>query len=145
MRPEKWDVSQMLPQWPIWASLFSSVFYRFSEIWTHKPCFRQARCFMQKPSHFLSVPPNPTCTRSHIWGSPIVRPLRDVGLIDHSVEQAGQSILGFWHRRSCKLIISLLIWRPMLLLLLMICIAPFRDFWEGGTLGYFLSLRRMFF
>ena len=33
-----------------------------------EPCFRQAHCFVQGPLHFLPVPPNPTCARSHIWG-----------------------------------------------------------------------------
>ena len=37
---------------------------------SHKPCFRQAHCFMQRPLRFLRVLPNPTCARSHIWGFP---------------------------------------------------------------------------
>ena len=39
---------------------------------SHGPCFRQAHCFVQWPLRFLSVPPNPACARSHIWGFPIV-------------------------------------------------------------------------
>ena len=39
---------------------------------SHKPCFRQAHCFVQGPLRFLLVPPNPTCALSHVWGFPKV-------------------------------------------------------------------------
>ena len=41
---------------------------------SHEPCFRQAHCFVQGPLRFFPVLPNPTCTRSHIWGLPISYP-----------------------------------------------------------------------
>ena len=46
---------------------------------SHRPCVRQAHCFLQGPLLFLPVPPNPRCARSHIWGflkrPPFQRPL----------------------------------------------------------------------
>ena len=38
---------------------------------SHEPCFRQVHCFVQGPLRFFPVLPDPTCTRSHIWGLPI--------------------------------------------------------------------------
>ena len=38
---------------------------------SHEPCFRQAHCFVQGPLRFFPVLPNPTCTRSDIWGLPM--------------------------------------------------------------------------
>ena len=47
---------------------------------SHEPCFRQAHCFVQGPLRFFPVLPNPTCTRSHIWGlSKIPRKLHSAG------------------------------------------------------------------
>ena len=66
----------MLPKWPFWEHLFYHVFYSFRSLRghasarrvSHKPCFRQAHCFMRGPLRFLPVPPNPTRTHSHIGG-----------------------------------------------------------------------------
>ena len=63
-------------KWPLWAQLFCSEFTVFQSLGgqasarrvSHEPCFRQAHCFVRGLLRFPPVPPNPTCTHSHIWG-----------------------------------------------------------------------------
>ena len=73
----------VLPKWAIWAHLFYAVSAMFQSLGKHasarrvlhKPCFRQAHCFIQKPLRFLLAPrppQNPLATPPHIWGFPRV-------------------------------------------------------------------------
>ena len=48
--------------------IFLLCMYSVSE--SGRASFRQAHCFVQGPLRFFPVLPNPTCTRSHIWGLP---------------------------------------------------------------------------